>query len=160
MGIIIGSIFTIIGLAFGASLSLHGFHDKGIIKNGVQTQGTVIDVYETTSRSSSSTTSRGSHSSSKTRITEYITVTYTVPNKGTYTAKENRRVSYSGSSRTPLNSTVTVFYDADQPNDSVVKGWESKAYSGFLFGGIFLIAGGGVVVSSIMSMRKKKSEAL
>lgn len=155
-GILIGALFAIIGLVFGVSLALNGIQDQKIVDADAQTQGTVTDVYEKVSRSNSSS-STGSRSSS-TKRTEHVVVSYIVPDKGNYTTKVSRSLKRSNGERTALNSSVTVYYDADKPNNSVVKGWEGSPFGGVIFGGIFFLVGSVIIVSSIRSARAKSSE--
>lgn len=138
-GVIIGIIMLVLGVVMGGLLVSQGNHDSRLIKDGVQTQGTVTDVKQSKSRSTGSSSSNRS-GTSKVKNKETVTVSYTVDNS-TYTIKNTEKVNTAGFEPTVPNSMVNVYYDADKPAEAIVKGWESSPMMGYLLGGFFALAG-------------------
>lgn len=145
VGLIIGAIVIIVGFVVGGFAISAGNHDSRIINNGEQVQGTVTDVYQKTSKSTSSTSRQSS--SSKRSTSEYVTISYIVDGRQ-YDMKKSQTTKNMNFEPTVLNSAVTVYYDADKPGEGVVKGWEASPIFGYAFGGFFVLMGSIVSISS------------
>ena len=149
---ILGVVSLVIGVFAGIGASAEGRHDSKLIKTGASAQGKVTNVDE------KRFTTNSRKGGSKKKVTESITVNFSVP-KGEFsrTATGKKTVRAKNYQPTPMNSTITVYYDVNKPSDNVIAGFEANAADGFIAGGIFFLAGGAFMYGGFTENRKRKA---
>ncbi|MBC9706009.1 MAG: DUF3592 domain-containing protein [Enterococcus sp.] len=147
---IIGVFSLVVGILFGSAVASEGFHDSKLLKTGSVAQGKVTKVDER------NTTSGGRKHRTK-KVVETIQATFQTP-QGDYprTVKGERTVRANIYRPTPMNSTVSVYYNPDKPGDNVISGWEANAFDGLYAGGIFIFASGVFFYGGISEKKRRK----
>ncbi|MBC9706007.1 MAG: DUF3592 domain-containing protein [Enterococcus sp.] len=141
-----GIIFSILSLSFGVPLLSEWVQDKNIIHNGEVVQGAVKEVDKDR---------RPARQGRKPMVTEHIVVTYDTP-KGSYTISEEKTTDRADFIPTELNSAITVYYDAENPSNGVVKGWESSLWVPIVIGGVFFICAAFQMTIFVLGLRALK----
>lgn len=121
-GIIIGVIFVLAGILYAISVIGGANHDKNIMDTGVKVRGDVVGVDYSYGKSAR----------------EDVTVSY--DSKGGITQRTKVTTTNRLGFRNPhFGDEVDVYYDAENPEESVVVGWERKSSDGYWGGAISLV---------------------
>lgn len=121
--IIIGIIIMILGFPLGLLLMWPQSHDLAMIEDGNSVTGIVFEI-----ESKQGVVSNGQGVKRPTTF-ETIAVQYTVPGAGTYTF-EGKGQFAEHKTKPEIGSEITVYYDVDKPNRSIIEGYEHSALIG------------------------------
>lgn len=135
--ILLGLMMVVIGTIISISQFFSVHNDQSLIRNGESVQGTITEIDK--------------RSSGK-KLREYVTVEYKASDGTTHSVTESQRVSSIDYKKTDPDMIPTVYYDVDNPDKAVVKGWEMK-YVDILVGG--LILGFGAILMLVYGIKLK-----
>lgn len=141
--IIAGGFIFLLGLFIALVAFIPSNIDYRLIKHGDTVDGIVTEVRERSPRG---------------KTYEEATISYTVDGKDYIIKEKQRKAIISGFTPTEKGSTVTVYYNSEDPSKAVAKGWEKNAVFGYIAGGIGCAIGLFVVSSTIIKSKKDEKK--
>lgn len=144
-------VIAVCGLILAWHDVSEAYDDRRLIAEGTQVSGVITDVKFDIYKN------RGDRSK-KTVTVSYKAdrSTYIVESEMDY--RERREGTTLTVEKNLINTERNVFYDADDPSNSVVQGWEDSLIGAYLYGGFFIILGLGGAVISIRFIKLAKSK--